>query len=415
MTDRGGAASPRALIVVENCSVPFDRRVWREAQTLRDAGWQVVVISPKAVSYSRGGSSIGGEDQPYELLEGIHIYRYPLSAAEGGPAGFLLEYAVALWQTARLTFRVWRRHGFDVMQVCNPPDVFFPFAWLCRLTGKGFIFDHHDLVPESISERWHGAKGAVLETIARWSEWLTMKGAHVVMATNESYKEIAETRGHVPSSRIFVVRNGPRAGSVQRGESDRSLRRGRPFLVGYLGIMGPQDGTRILLEAIRITILDAGRRDVQFLLVGDGPERPWLLAQSRQWGIEEYVTLPGLAVTMDDWQRYLSAPDICVAPEAPTAFNSNSTITKSAEYMIMGQPVVAFDLKETRRTAQDAAVYATPPGPEALSKAILDLLDDSARRVRMAAEAERRARQALSWESQEPALLAAYRTALNHS
>jgi glycosyltransferase involved in cell wall biosynthesis len=272
--------------------------------------------------------------------------------------------------------------------------------------------DHHDLVPESVAERWQGAKGAVLKASARLAERLTMRAAHVVMATNESYKEVATGRGGVPASRVFVVRNGPVARAVRRGPADPDLRAGRRFLVGYLGIMGPQDGLRLLLDAIRCTIIDHGRRDIQFLLVGDGPERPGLIERSREWGIEAYVTLPGLAVRTDDWLRYLSAPDVCVAPEPPTPFNSKSTITKIAEYMIMGQPIVAFDLKETRRTAADAAVYVESVDPAAFAAALTSLLDDSERRARMAAVGEKRVRELLSWESQEPVLLDAYQTAL---
>jgi glycosyltransferase involved in cell wall biosynthesis len=411
----GAPRSRRALIIVENNSVPFDRRVWREALTLRRAGWEVAVISPKAVRYSETGTAISGEDAPYELLEGIHIYRYPLHAAEGGPLGFAREYLVAFWRTLRLMLRVWRERGADVVQVCNPPDLFFPLGSLCRATGRGFIFDHHDLVPESVEERWKGLKGKLLLTIARAAERWTMRTAHVVISTNDSYREIALARGGIAPERTIVVRNGPTVQAIAPQAPDTALRAGRRFLVGYLGIMGPQDGLPLLMDAITSLVNDLGRRDVQFLLVGDGPMRPWLIQQARLRSVAEFVTLPGLAVGMDDWLRYLSAPDLCVAPEPPTPFNSRSTITKVAEYMAMGRPLVAFDLRETRVTAQDAAEYVPETSGRALARAIAELLDDPERRARMAAAGLERARRQLSWESQEPNLLRAYQLALELS
>ncbi|MGH7517718.1 MAG: glycosyltransferase family 4 protein [Gemmatimonadales bacterium] len=404
----------RALIIVENNSVPFDRRVWREAQTLRDAGWSVAVISPMAVRYSDGGTRITGEDAPYELLEGIHVYRYPLEAAEGGPLGFAREYLVAFWWTLRLMRQVWRERGADVVQVCNPPDFFFPLGWLCRATGRAFVFDHHDLVPESVSARWQGGKGAVLGSIARTAERLTMRAAHVVISTNQSYREIALGRGRCAAERVVIVRNGPKLAQVARRPPDASLRAGRRYLVGYLGIMGPQDGLELLLDAVEAVVHGQGRRDVQFLVVGDGPMRPWLAEEARRRGVEAFVMLPGLAVGMDEWLRYLSAPDLCLAPEPPTKFNSHSTITKVAEYMAMGQPIVAFDLKETRHTAQDAAVYVAEPSGRAMADALLALLEDPDRRSEMARAGLERARTSLSWESQEPELLRAYELALRN-
>jgi glycosyltransferase involved in cell wall biosynthesis len=400
------AARPgrRALIVVENCSVPFDRRVWREANTLRDAGWTVSVISPAVAEC--------GEDAPYEVLDGIHVYRYPLRPAAGGPIGFAREYGAALLHTWRLMRRVEREHGFDVMQVCNPPDFFFPFGWYCRWTGRAFVFDHHDLVPESVAERWHGLKGAVIEWMARMAELRTFRTAHAVISTNESYRTVALGRGGVPRERTFVVRNGPIASQVRRQAPDPSLRRGRRYLVGYLGIMGPQDGIPLLLDAITATVQELGRRDVQFLVVGDGAMRPWMQAEAARRGVAEYVSLPGLAVKQEDWLRYLSAPDVCVAPEAPTAFASRSTITKVAEYMAMEQPVVAFELTETRHTAGEAGVFVPEVSGPAMARAVVGLLDDPEQRARLGTMGRQRVEDLLAWERQEPRLIEAYEAAL---
>jgi len=400
-----------ALLIVENNSVPFDRRVWREALSLHRAGWDVSVISPKGSSYSKGGSSVSGEDASYEEREGIRIHRYALDQAEGGPIAFAKEYVSAFWHTLRLTLKIWRKQRVDVVQVCNPPDFFFPLGWMCRMRGAGFIFDHHDLVPESIAERWRGAKGALLRRIALIAEWMTIRTAHVVMATNESYREVAMRRGGVGEERVVVLRNGPPLDRCKRVDVDPAIRNGRRFLVGYLGIMGPQDGLPLLAGAIRHIVRDLGRTDIQFLIVGDGPMRPWFADYAKESQLSDYITLPGLAVTLEEWQRYLSAPDLCVSPEPPTRFNDKSTITKVAEYMAMRQPVIAFPLTETRRTAADTAVYVTPPTEEALGDAIVSLIDDPDRRANLAERAHRRAIDHLVWEAQEQALLDAYERA----
>lgn len=400
-----------ALLIVENNSVPFDRRVWREAVSLRNAGWDVSVISPVGAPFSRGGRAVTGEDAAYEERDGIRIYRYALKPAEGAPLAFAREYLSALWRTLRLTVRVWRRQRIDVVQVCNPPDFFFLLGWLCRPFGVAFIFDHHDLVPESIAERWRGAMGKLLQRIALLSEWMTLRAAHVVMATNQSYRDVAKDRGGVSDERIVVLRNGPLLERCRRVGVDPAIRNGRQYLVGYLGIMGPQDGLPLLAAAIRHVVRERGRDDIQFLIVGDGPMRPWMADYAREWQLTDYITLPGLAVTLDECQAYLSAPDLCVSPEPPTVFNSKSTITKVAEYMAMRQPVVAFDLEETRRTAGDAAVFVTPPTPEVLGDAIVALLDDPSRRKELADRGHQRAIDHLVWEVQEPALLDAYERA----
>jgi len=215
-------------------------------------------------------------------------------------------------------------------------------------------------------------------------------------------------RGGVGPDRVVILRNGPPLERCRRVNVDPAIRNGRRFLVGYLGIMGPQDGLALLAGAIRHIVRELHRTDIQFLIVGDGPMRPWIADYAREWQLSEFITLPGLAVTLEEWQTYLSAPDLCVSPEPPTRFNDNSTITKVAEYVAMRQPVVAFPLKETRHTAGDAAVYVDPPTEEALGDAIVALLDDPARREDLAERGHRRALESLVWEAQEPALLQAY-------
>ena len=403
----------RALIIVENNSYPFDTRVRREAQTLLMSNWQVVVISPKGLAYNTQGSQNKEDQASYEIVDGVHVYRYHLQPGEGGPFSFIREYLSAFFQTTYLVLKIWRKHGFDVMQVCNPPDLFFPLGWLCRLMGKAFIFDHHDLAPEIVTQRWGSTRaGRLILPIIKWTEKLSLRTAHAVISTNESYRQIAIDRGGVEPDKVFVVRNGPKFDEWVPVERDLSLLKGRSYLVGYFGIMGPEDGLKILLESIRSIVYKFGRRDIQFVLVGDGPLYPWLVENSKAWGLDEFVALPGMSVGQAERLRYISSFDVCVAPEPPTPFNIHSTIMKVAEYLILGKPVVAFDLKETRFTAQDAAVYVDEVSPDKFGEAILYLLENEKLREELADYRRNMVKERLSWDIQEPIFLTAYQKAL---
>ena len=129
---------PSCLIIVENLPVPFDRRVWQEALALAEAGWQVSVVCPK--------SHLHPQDE--EVIDGIFIYRHPAPLEARGKFGFVFEYASALYYEARLTWKVFRRHGIDVIHACNPPDLIFLIAIPFKLLGTKFVFDHHDICPE---------------------------------------------------------------------------------------------------------------------------------------------------------------------------------------------------------------------------------------------------------------------------
>jgi glycosyltransferase involved in cell wall biosynthesis len=274
--------------------------------------------------------------------------------------------------------------------------------------GRGFVFDHHDLVPESVSERWHGLYGAFVRLIAVVAERLTYKTAHVAITTNQSYRDIGVKRGRKAPHNIVVVRNGPEMSLLPAAKPKLDFRNGRRYLVGYLGIMGPQDGLEVLIEAVRIIVREKKRDDIQFRFVGDGPLRPVLQRRCQEWDLLTYVDLPGLAVSMEEWANALAYPDVCVSPELPTPFNSHSTITKLAEYMAFGRPVVCFDLHETRVTVGDAALIVKEPGAASLAEGILSLLDDERTRARLSRDARCRAEMHLSWEAQEASLHLAY-------
>ena len=407
---RSEAPAGKALIIVENNSVPFDRRVWREALALREAGWHVSVICPKSPEDDRlvFNDSAAGD---YEVLEGIHIYRFPMQFAEHGIVAFLREYLTAFRSSVRLSRRVLREQGFDVLQVCNPPDIFFALGAYYRTKGKGFIFDHHDLFPESVEYRYQGASGRLMHWLAVLFERWTFRAANVVIATNESYKEIAVKRGQVDPADVYVVRNGPELEFIKDIVPDPSLKNGRPHLACFLGVMGVEDGLEPMMESIRYVVQDLGRRDIQFVLMGGGRQRYYAVERVSEWNLEDQVLLPG-RVPDSEVKRYLSTADVCLSPDPYTPLNNLSTMNKIIEYMAFGKPVVSFDLEEARVSADDAAVYVPCGDDRGFGDAIVQLLDDPQRREKMGQLGRQRVLTKLAWDHQKPILREAYEAAL---
>lgn len=387
------------LIIVENLPVPLDRRVWQEARTLRDAGYRVTVICPKRGEFTRSR----------ERLEGIDIYRHSLPEA-GGPFGYVLEYAWALFWQVALAVLIYSRTRFRVIQACNPPDTIFLVAWLFRPLGVRFIFDHHDLNPELFEAKFGKARGVFYHLVCL-AERLTYSTAAVSIATNESYRDVAIQRGKMPPERVFVVRSSPELERVRLGPPAPELKRGRRWLVVYLGVMGPQEGLSLLLEAAAMIARQRGMGEVAFALIGGGPERPVLKRLAARLGLESDVTFTG-RLPDAEVARYFSTADVCVAPDPKNPMNDKSTMNKILEYMAFGRPVVLFDLTEGRRSAGDAALYARPNDPADLARQMLRLLDDDALRQRLGALGRRRIEEKLNWASETKQLLAAYEAAL---
>jgi len=403
----------RILIIVENSWIPIDRRVWYEATALRDAGWQVTVVCPIAKGAHAGkGPEREPKDNP-DYLDGIETYSFPLTFAESGVTGFLMEYLAAFFSIARLSWRIWRSGGFEIVHICNPPDILFPIGLLYRLLGARFVFDHHDLFPENVRWRYRGIGGRFMYVLARLAEYLTFRSANVVISTNESYRQVALDRGGLPAERVVVVRNGPRIKEFMPLEPVATLRRGFRFMVCYVGVMGDDDGILEMVEVIRYIVADLGRRDVLFALVGDGACRGRAMTEIVANGLEPLVDMPGLIRDEFRLRQYMSTADVFVSPEPLTPMNARSTFVKVGEYMAIGKPIVAFDLAETRYTAQEAAYYVAPGDIRGFGRAILELLDDPERR-RMGESGRQRILDQLGWEHQKLHLFRAYALAQDH-
>ena len=390
---------PAILILVENLPVPLDRRVWQESCALRDAGYEVVVICPQMRGYTK----------PYELLEGIHIYRHWISEEAGGFVGFFREYASALWGEWWLAWKVWRKHRFQLIHLCNPPDLLWLVAWPFKaLFGTKVIYDVHDLWPEMFEAKF-GGRG-LLYWAVRLFERLTYVVADVVLVTNRSVMQIALDRGGKLPWEVFEVRTAPKIATTQ-AKADPALRKGRKFLVGYVGVMGNADGVDYLVNAAAHVVHKLGRRDVQFLLMGTGPEHAGLVALRDKLGLQEFVELPG-RVSNEFLFSALRTIDLGVACDPINPYNDHCTMNKTLEYMAFGKPQVLFGTKEGRASAGDAAVYVEENSVEKLAEAILATLDDEAGRVRMGQLGEERMRTVLNWERSVEQLLTAYAKAL---
>ncbi|MEM6480265.1 MAG: glycosyltransferase family 4 protein [Pseudomonadota bacterium] len=392
-------AGRRVLIIVENLPLPFDRRVWHECRTLRAAGAEVAVICPVGKGY----------EAPYEEIEGVHIYRHKLPLDAKGATGYLLEYTAALFHETRLAIRIARRHGFDTLHACNPPDLIFLVALPFKLLGRRFIFDHHDINPELYEAKFN-RRGGFWRLLVMF-ERLTFRAADVVISTNESYRAIALERGKVAPEDVFVVRSGPDLNRLVISAPNPAWRKGRAAMVGYVGVMGDQEGIDLLLDAAHKIVFDQ-KRDVQFVLVGGGPALDGLKAMAADLGLGAYVTFTGRAPDADLFE-VLSSADLCVNPDRVNPMNDKSTMNKILEYMAFGKPVVQFDVTEGRASAAGASLYAAPNDTDDLADKILSLLDDPQKAREMGALGRQRVENELNWDYQVDALVAAYQRAVD--
>ncbi len=393
------ASAGKVLIIVQNLPVPFDRRVWLEATTLHRAGYQISVISPagKEGNYPTG----------HEVLEGVHIYRYPAPPEAESVFGYAFEFAYCWLLTALLSVWIWLTRGFDVIHACNPPETYFLLARFYKPLGKKFLFDHHDLSPEMYLAKGGQPEGLLYRGLL-WLERQTFETADVVITTNRSHQTIAETRGGVDSERIFIVRSGPDFERLKVLRPEPDLKAGFPFLACYLGEMCPQDGVDRLLFAIKILVEAFGRRDTKFVLMGGGAALEDLKLLKTGLGLDEFVEFTG-RVSDYDLCRYLSTADLCLDPDPYSDWADKSTMNKIVEYMAFGKPIVAFDLTEHRYSAQKAAVYAPANNLNAFAHLVADLLDDPSRRQEMGRFGLNRVHKQLAWDYSIPPLLAAYR------
>jgi glycosyltransferase involved in cell wall biosynthesis len=385
----------KVLIIVENMPVPFDTRVWMEATSLQKNGYEVTVLCPRRKDCQTG----------YEVLEGVHIFRHPTPHEGNSPLGYLYEYGSALFWEFVYTMWIFLRRGIHVIQGCNPPDDIVLVALPFKLFGVKYIFDHHDACPELYISKY--GKQGLFYKIQVWLEKTTYRFSDVVMATNCSYKELAVTRGGLAREDVFVVRNGPDLQTFKAVPPVSALKYGKPYLVGYVGNMSDQEGLDILLN-VALHLKNLGRRDIHFTCVGGGPGLPALRQMLSDNHLEDMVNFTG-RIPFQQLLEILSTADICVNPDKPCEMNDISTMIKIMEYMALGKPIVQFDLKEGKFSAQQASLYADTNNQVAdFAAKILWLIDNPGEREKMGEFARRRIAEQLAWDHSVPHLLAAY-------
>ncbi len=387
----------KILMVVENLSVPTDPRVWAEAKTLREAGYQVSIICPKGC---------GRDEESYVCIDDIFIYRYRLHSTGNRFSTYIAEYGIALVMTFLLSFKVLFRHGFDVIHAANPPDIFFIIGLSYRFLGKKFLFDQHDLSPEMFKVKFKDRMKSLYK-LQFFLEKCAYQTSHVVITSNISQKKIAIERGRCPTSKVFVVRNGPNWSQMQAVTPQTELKKGWCYLLAYVGVMSSQDGVEYALYALHDLVHKRGYQDVSLVLMGDGDNASILQALAHKLELDAYVNFLGW-VNRNDVSRFLSVIDIGLTPDPQNGLNEYCTMLKTMEYMAMGKPVVAFDLQEARFLAQDAALYATPNQVEDFADKIETLLNNEELRNRMGAFGRKRVEEELSWEHSRKNLLLAY-------
>lgn len=385
----------RVLIIVQNLPVPFDRRVWLECQALVASGYGVSVICPK-----------GKGDPSYQELDGVRIYKFRPVPAATAKLAFVYEFLHGFLATLWLVLKVARRDGFDAIQACNPPDTLWPFGVMVKPFGKKFVFDQHDLCPELYQSRFpSGARS--LQRALLWLERRTYRAADHVVSTNESYREVALGRGGKRADEITVVRTGPDPEALKAGEEVPAHRRGAKHLAVYIGVMGPQDGVDYAVRAAAHLKHQLYRDDIAITFIGSGDCLDDLRVLAGELDVADMVHFTGRAPD-ELVKELMSTAVLGLSPDPKNPLNDVSTMNKTMEYMAFGLPVVAFDLRETRVSAQGAAVYVQPNDVELYAEAIAELVDDPIRRAEMAELGRARVVEHLAWTHQAAHYLSVY-------
>ncbi len=379
------------LIIVENLPVPFDRRVWQEANTLSENGAKVSIICPIMKGYTNR----------YEVINNIEIYRHPLPFEASGAMGYLLEYSTALFWEFWLSIKIYSKQKFHVIHGCNPPDLIFMVAFFFKFLGVKYVFDHHDINPELYIAKYD--KKGFFYMLMLFFEKLTFKTANYSIATNLSYKEIAVRRGGMNPEKVQVIRSGPKLDRLKIHPPNDKYKKGRKFLIGYVGVIGEQEGIDLLLQSLKIII--SKRQDIQLAIVGGGTHVEELQKLCTQLELNDFVDFYG-RVSDEVLVGVLNTADVCVNPDKPTEMNNLSTMNKIMEYMALKKPIVQFDLKEGRFSAMDASLYANDIND--FAEKIVLLINDAGLRNKMGNYGYNRVIQELSWVHESEKLVKFY-------
>ncbi len=389
----------KILIIVENLPVPFDTRVWQEATTLVANGYTVSVICPKGKGYT----------QEEEIIDGVHIFRHDLPKEGNGAIGYALEYGMALKEELRLAKKIYKEIGFDVIHGCNPPDDIYMVARFFKKYGVKYVFDHHDICPELFEAKF-GKTSGLLYKSQLWLEKQTYKHCEFAFVTNESYKKIAIERGKMNPDKVIVLRSGPKLERMKLMSPVESIKRGYQYMVGYLGVIGQQEGIQYILEAAKY--IKERDNNVFWGIVGGGPHLEAMKKMAKEMGLEDCVEFTG-RVPDQQMLEYLNTADVCVNSDEYNSMNDKSTMNKILEYMALAKPIVQFDLTEGRYSAQEASLYAKNNDAVDMAEKIIELLNNPEKRKVMGEYGRNRVVNELSWEHTSKALIEGYEKLFN--
>ncbi len=390
-------AGKHILIIVENLPVPFDRRVWQEANTLKENGADISIICPKMKGYSKSR----------EIINGIDIYRHPLREGSGA-LGYIVEYIQAIFYWFVLSLNIFFKKRFHVIHGCNPPDLVFIVAFFFKAFGVKYVFDHHDVNPEFYISKYD-KKGFFYQALC-FVEKLNFKVANWSISTNESYRKVAIDRGGMIPSRVSIVRSGPKLDKLKILSGDSKYKHGKKYLIGYVGVIGESEGLDLLVEAA--VELRKKRDDVRYAIIGSGIYLAQIKLDAKNSNVDDIFDFYG-RVSDEDLLAILNTADVCVNPDKPSAMNNMSTMNKIMEYMALKKPIVQFDLDEGRFSAQDASLYVEHNNIQAFADAISSLLDNSNKRIEMGEFGYDRVKNNLSWEVESKKLIEFYSKVLN--
>tara|TARA_Y100001960_G_scaffold308759_1_gene366459 strand:+ start:518 stop:1714 length:1197 start_codon:yes stop_codon:yes gene_type:complete len=391
----------KVVIIVENLPLPFDRRVWQESNALKDAGMEVFIICPTGKNYTK----------LYEKINGIHIYRHKLPVEANGALGYFFEYSFALFYQRKLLKHIWKKHnGFDVIQACNPPDLIYLNVKKYIKKGVKFIFDHHDINPELYIAKFN--RKDFFYNLLLYFEKQTFKVCHLSIATNNSYKKIAIDRGGKEEEDVIVVRSGPDLNRLKIQDPISSYKKNKSIAIGYIGVIGQQEGIDHLLKSINKLIKEFNYKDFHCYIIGDGPSKNEMYELSNNMNLKDYVTFTG-RIEDSEVLNILNTCDICVNPDVYNVMNDKSTMNKVMEYMALGKPIVQYDLTEGKVSAQESSLYAKPNDTHDFAKNIFNLIKDKNKRIFMGDYGKKRILQKLNWDIEKPKYISVFKKIFN--
>lgn len=384
------------VIILEDMPIPLDTRVWQEARSLKNAGADVSIISPKSKVYN----------MRFENLDGINIHRHPLPFEAKRAHGFLMEYGIALFFQFILLIKIYFRKRFHVIQGCTPPDLIFVPALPFKLFGVKYIYDHHDLNPELYLAKFN--KKNFIYRLLLFIERQNFRFADYSIAMNESYKKVAVARGKMDEDKVVIIRSGPDLNRIKLQPGNPVHKHSKKFLVGYLGVISEQDCLDVFVRVVNL--ISNLRKDVHFAVVGGGPDLSRIKEMAKELHVENCITFYGMLTNNLLLLEILNTFDVCVNTDLSNDYNDRGTTLKLMEYMAAKKPVVQFDLKEGKYSAGEASLYAENNNETDFAEKIIYLLDNPELRKRMGELGYKRITEELAWQHEEKKYIKLFQT-----